>query len=169
MNLDLDAYDKLSARKTVKKTDWRTFSHEGNKIRLLISNIGNDAYRIAQERLIEQLRSNMFNLTEISTIEETQLAKQLRIVAYHLVEDWEGLVDKKTQLEIPFTHENLATVLIYSGDLGIRMHAFILENATDLQNILSREISLAVGKPYSFIDSIEKGSETQNTTKSDND
>lgn len=168
MELNLDAYGKLTNNKPLK-SEFRTFKFEGDKVQLQVINIGNDAYRIAQERLVEQLRANMYNLTQVSSIDETQFAKQMRIVAYHLVEDWKGFVDKKTGQDIPFTHENLATVLIYSGDLGVMLHAWILENATDLQNILNREIDAAVGKPYSFIDSIEKVSENQDTLKQEND
>lgn len=168
MELNLDAYAKLTTNKPLK-SEFRTFTFQGDKVQLKVINIGNDAYRIAQERLVEQLRSNMYNLTQVSSIDETQFAKQMRIVAYHLIEDWKGFVDKKTGQDIPFTHENLATVLIYSGDLGIMLHAWILENATDLQNILNREIDAAVGKPYSFIDSIEKDSGNQDTPKHEND
>lgn len=157
MKLDLDAMDKLSSKKMVK-SEWRTFKLEGSKVRLKIYNINRDQYRIAQERLIEQLRCTMHSLTDVSDIEETQFAKMMKAVAYHLVEDFEGFYDRVSGEEIPFTHSNMATILTYSGDLGVALHAWILTQAQDIQNILVKEVESQVGKPFSIIDTIEKDS-----------
>lgn len=163
LELNIDAIQNM-ANKRQTKTEWRDFTWEGVKARFKLVNIGNDQYRIAQDRLVEQLRSNMFQLTQISEIDQTQFAKQNKITAYHLVTDWEGIYDKTTQQSVPFTHANLEAILTYSGDLGIVLNAWILQQCTDIQNILIREIELAVGKPFSFTDTIEKDSEQKTTS-----
>ena len=165
-DLNFDALQN-AANKRETKTEWRDFTFQGFKCRLKVRNIGNDQYRIAQDRLVEQLRSNMYQLTQVSEIDETQFAKQNKIVAYHLISDWDGIVDRKTQQSVPFTHENLYTVLVYSGDLGVILHAWILEQATNLQNILTKEIEQSVGKPFSFTVTTEKASEEKTSTESE--
>lgn len=169
MQIDLDSIATRSASKQKVRTQWRTFTLDGNKVRLLVKNIGCDSYRIAQERLIEQLRANMHNLTSIDEIEETQFAKQMRIVAYHLVEGWEGIVDKATQQDVPFSYQSLGDILVYGGEVGIRMHAWILIQATAIQQDLDKELDSAVGKPYTFTVTTEKTSEENELQKLDDD
>ena len=166
MELNLASLEQRVDLKKVK-SDWRTFEFHGQKVRLKIKNINNDAYRIAQDRLVEQLRATMHNLTVIESIDETQFAKQMKIVAYHLVSDWDGMFDKKSGLEIEFTHENMYVVMTYGGDIGISLHSWILIQATDIQNILDRELDRSVGKPFSFTDSLEKTSAENATEKSE--
>ena len=168
MIIDTDVLDQV--KQTTDCRDWRTFKlSPTEKARFLVKGINTKAYRIAQERLTENLRVTCGNLTTVNDYEETTLAKHMTIVAYHLVEDWEGIYNKASNMEVPFTHDSLATILKYSGDLGIVMQGWILEQAQDIQRIHDEEQAKLVGKPWSFSDSISKASDQKNFSESEND
>lgn len=165
MLIDLDILSKAENEQKEPR-EWRTFQiSPTQKARFLVKGLNSKAYRIAQERVTESLRLQCGNLTQVDNYEDTSLAKHMTIIAYHLVDDWEGIFSKETNMEIAFTHANLATVLNFSGDLGIVLHGWILEQATDIQLTFNREIEKAVGKPWSFSDSITKNSDPKNSEK----
>lgn len=171
MLLELSALEerKQLTDKT-EPSEWRTFKLDGGmKARFRVKGINSRGYRIAQERITEHLRLTCGNVSHVDDMEQTSLFRHMTAVAYHLVTDWEGIHDKKSGMEVPFTHENLATVLKYSGDLGILLHGWILEQAGDIQLTYDREIESKVGKPWSFSDSIQKDSEVKNQEKSESD
>ena len=171
MLLEVSALEER--RKEVEATEpseWRTFKISAEqKCRLKIKGINSKGYRIAQERITEHLRLTCGNISHVDELEETSLFKHMTAIAYHLVTDWEGIYDKKSGMEVPFTHDNLATVLKYSGDLGVVLHGWILEQATDIQIVTNRELETKVGKPWSFSDIITKSSEEKNSNESEND
>ena len=163
--------EQLAQRENWKEPrEWRTFQlTPSQKCRFLVKGINSKGYRIAQERLTEHLRLTCGNLTNVDDYEETTLAKHMTIIAHHLVDDWEGIYDKETGTERQFTHNSLATILKYSGDLGIIMQGWILEQASDIQMIADKELEVAVGKPWSFSDIITKSSEEKKTKEKEND
>lgn len=171
MLLELSAVEeRRKLMDSAEPSEWRTFKMDGSqKARFRIKGINASAYRIAQERITESLRLNCGNLTHIEDLEETAMFKHMTAIAYHLVTDWEGIFDKKSGMEVAFTHDNLSTVLKYSGDLGVLLHGWLLEQAVDIQRVYSRELETKVGKPWSFSDSMQKDSEESNTKKSEND
>lgn len=160
-------------RKAVEATEpseWRTFKlTPDQKSRFRIKGINSKGYRIAQERITEHTRLTCGNITYVDDLEETSLFKHMTAIAYHLVTDWEGIYDKKSGMEVPFTHDNLATTLKYSGDLGVVLHGWILEQATDIQIVTNRELETKLGKPWSFSDSMQKNSEANKPEESEQD
>lgn len=171
MLLEVSALEER--RKAVEATEpseWRTFKlTPDQKSRFRIKGINSKGYRIAQERITEHTRLTCGNITHVDDLEETSLFKHMTAIAYHLVTDWEGIYDKKSGMEVPFTHDNLATVLKYSGDLGVVLHGWILEQATDIQIVTNRELETKVGKPWSFSDSMQKDSEASKPEESEQD
>lgn len=171
MLLEVSALEeRRKAQEDIEPSEWRTFKiSPEQKSRFKIKGINSKAYRIAQERITEHVRLTCGNITHVDDLEETALFKHMTAIAYHLVTDWEGIYDKKSGMEVPFTHDNLATVLKYSGDLGVVLHGWILEQATDIQVTLNRELDRKLGKPWSFTDSMQKDSEANKSSESEPD
>lgn len=171
MLLEVSALEeRRKAVDDIEPSEWRTFKLSSEqKCRLKIKGINSKGYRIAQERITEHLRISCGNVTHIDDLEETSLFRHMTAIAYHLVTDWEGIYDKKSGMEVPFTHDNIATILKYSGDLGIVMHGWILEQAGDIQIVANRELETKVGKPWSFSDSMLSDSEASKPKESEQD
>lgn len=166
MFIDEEALSKTE--QASEPREWRTFQlNPEQKARFLIKGINNKAYRIAQERITEHLRLTCGNLTTVENYEETSLAKHMTAISYHLVDDWEGIYSKGSNIEKAFTHDSMATVMKYSGDLGIILHGWILEQASDIQRIFDKKMGELVGKPWSFTDIIQNSSEEKNSNESE--
>jgi hypothetical protein len=169
MEISIDGLNKV-AQADDTPVEWRIFKlNDKEKCRFKIRGIKHKPYRIAQERITESLRMDCGNITHIDSMEQTTFGKHLTAIAYHLVEDWEGIVDKKTQIDVPFTHKNLADLLIYSGELGVALQAWIIEQSTNIQMAFDSEVDRKVGKLWSFTDSMQNNSDQKNSGESEND
>lgn len=168
MLIDLNALEKRS-QENKEPSEWRNFKLSNQqKCRVKIKGIRSTGYRVAQERITERLRLTCHDLRYVQDFEETAMFQHMTAVAYHLLEDWEGLYSKETGSDIPFTPENAATLLKYSGDLGILLNGFILEEAAAIQAAYDKEIDQTVGKPWSISDSMQKASEGKKCNESEN-
>ena len=171
MLIDTDSLQKLKRKDREDECkEWRTFKLSAEqKARFLIKGINSRAYRIAQERITEQLRLTCHEVKNVNQFEESSLARHMEAIAYHLVVDWEGIYSKETGADVTFTPDNMATILKYSGDLGILLHGWILEQSSAIQGAYDEQLQVEVGKPWSFSSTITETLDPKNFNESEKD
>lgn len=128
---------------------------EGNKLASFkIRNADYRPYQSALERAKNQQASKGFNVQAASENDKLYDELLLEAVAYHLIEDWDGISfreivnGKAVDTEQGYSPGNAAK-LLNMGDIGSIVWMFVLDKATKMQEEINLRQAEILGKSKS--------------------